>query len=122
VKLFGVDIAKEVAKAIKATDVSSIVLRRYVAGVRAPDSQAAGRNRSYTTHETRGVMTDYTLREIASAPQIEAGDKRVLMLAEPLGDTVPHVGDEVVIESATLRIVAITRDPAIATYECQCRG
>lgn len=121
-KLFGVDIAKELAKAIKPTDVSPITLRKYATAVRTPGNLSGGLNRTLTTYATRGVMTDYSAREIATAPQIEAGDKRVLMLAEPLAGVVPHVGDEITIEGVTLRIVNVVRDPAVATYECQCRG
>ena len=121
-KLFGVDVAKEVAKAIRPSDVPSITLRQYAAGVRDPLNLSGGLNRSYTDYVSRGVVSDYTEREIADATSVAAGDKRVLILAQPLGDAVPRKDDELVTPDGTLRIVRVERDPASASYECQCRG
>lgn len=124
-KFFGVDIQAEISKAIGPADLPPITLRKWTVGTRNPVDLNSGTNPISVDYVTRGIVSAYTTRDIADTGTIQAGDKKVMMIAKPFADAgiVPDLGDEVIAEGVTLRIVApVVRDPATATYECQCRG
>lgn len=83
-----------------------------------PPAQAAD-----TTHTARGMISDFTPIEFQSSQLLEAGDRKVLLVAESIVPAVePDSGDTVAIEGVTYRVARVLkRDPAGATYVLQVR-
>lgn len=83
-----------------------------------PPSRAAD-----STHTGRGMISDFTPIEFQTSQLLEAGDRKVLLVAESLKPTVePGSGDTVTIEGQTYRVARVLkRDPAGATYVLQVR-
>ena len=83
-----------------------------------PPSRAAD-----STHTARGMISDFDPNEFSSSQLLEAGDRKVLLVAESITPTAePEGGDTVEIEGATYRIARVLkRDPAGATYVLQVR-
>ena len=120
IKLFGVDIAKEVANAIPSSAMPVAVLRKIAQGALTAGQLTRG-----------GICVDFSKRKHPSASNVQVGDKEVLLLAEPLNGVEPAKDDQVdVIEvlngTSTTRSMTIVqvliRDPAAATWILQCRG
>jgi hypothetical protein len=78
---------------------------------------------SSTTHTARGMISDFDPNEFSSSQLLEAGDRKVLLVAESITPTAePEGGDTIQIEGATYRIARVLkRDPAGATYVLQVR-
>lgn len=83
-----------------------------------PPSRAAD-----STHTARGMISDFDPNEFSSSQLLEAGDRKVLLVAESITpSTEPTSGDTVTIESKTYRVARVLkRDPAAATYVLQVR-
>ena len=131
IKLFGVDIAKEVANAIPSSAMPVAVLRKIAQGALTAGQLTRGGTQTPTTYSTRGICVDFSKRKHPSASNVQVGDKEVLLLAEPLNGVEPAKDDQVdVIEvlngTSTTRSMTIVqvliRDPAAATWILQCRG
>lgn len=76
-----------------------------------------------STHAARGMISDFDPNEFSSSQLLEAGDRKVLLVAESITPSAePEGGDTVEIEGATYRIARVMkRDPAGATYVLQVR-
>jgi len=127
VKLFGIDIAKEVASGISAAGgVLDVTFTNYTRGTRSATQPTAGISTSATTFTAKGFVDDYTDRQI-DGTQIQRGDRRVSILGgtiSPAGAPQPGARVEVVDgESEVLTIVegGVQTDPARALFVCQCR-
>lgn len=126
VKLFGVDVAKEVAKAMPSGNrgLPPATLRKYIAGAINPSNITAGPAYTTTDYATRGFASPFTIKEI-DGTLVQRGDKKVLLIGEPLfkANVQPAPDDRVILGGETLVVVAIIdRDPAFATWVLQCRG
>lgn len=121
-KLFGVDIAKEIATGM-GPGLLKGTLFRIVPGTRDPAATTSGVNPATRRAGFRGIVADYTTDQI-DGTVIISGDKRVLILGGTLPKgVVPVPDDQLAIDGLTdLYIVRVTRDPASAAYSCQARG
>lgn len=121
-KLFGVDIAKEIAKGMGA-GLLPVTLIKVVPGSRDNTSMTAGNSPSTRRYPCRGILEDYKASEF-DGTEVVRGDQKVLILGGtlPLG-IVPEPNDKITIEGRTRTVASIpSRDPAGATYLCQVRG
>lgn len=76
-----------------------------------------------STHSARGMISDFDPREFAESQLLEAGDRKVLLVAESIQPPAePGSGDTVEIEGGTYRVARVLkRDPAGATFVLQVR-
>lgn len=119
-KLFGIDIAGQVKQAM-ASGLLPATLTVVTSGTRTSGQLTAGTNPTDATYSCRGVMDTYGERQI-DGTTIQAGDRIVTILAATLqAGIVPKPGDFVTIESQTLKVINMFRDPAAATYRLQAR-
>ena len=121
-RLFGVDIAGEVNKAMGAGLLPVTVTKR-TPGSRTSGSLTAGTNPTTTVLRGRGFAEDYQDAQV-DGTQIQRGDRKVLILGASLKPAgVPEPGDKVTVEGETGYIVedGVKRDPAAAAYVCQVR-
>lgn len=119
--LFGVPIADIIHANISPGVLPAMLTKRAPTG-RTPGNLTAGTNPVSTTHACRGIVLEY--REDEFGDSIQKGDRKVLLVANSIaGFAVPEPNDSITIEGATYRIAAdgVKRDPAAASYECQCR-
>lgn len=120
-------IAKNFARFGKPVGVKAAMLTKVTRGPRGA-TVTAGTPEITTTHTAVGLVVTLTPFQIANT--LIANVSRVVMLfgASIAGGAVPAPGDRITIEGTTSTIVnddggkrAVARDPAAATYLCQCR-
>lgn len=117
--LFGINIAGLVNQAM-GSGVLPATLRRVIEQSRGLDP-TAGRAPVNVDYPCRGFVQDYSEREVDES-LIKQGDRRVLLLGASLPANVyPDSNDIVLIENDEYHIMAVTRDPASATWVCQGR-
>lgn len=125
-KLFGVDIQKIVHQAIPrgTKGLPALTLRKWTNGVRDPADLGGGTQPTYQDYEAHGVATTYTLHSLPDSVNVQVGDKKVVVIARALDlkGVRPEKEDEMIVAGETLRVVWVSRDPAVATYEVACRG
>jgi hypothetical protein len=120
-KLFGVDVANEVNKAM-GPGLLDATLTVVTPGTRTAGSLSGGVNPTTTTHTAKGFIEDYKDFQIDETI-IQRGDRMVLLLGDSIFPAaIPTPGDRVNIESEDFNVVNVTRDPAAATYTMQVRG
>lgn len=120
-KLFGVDIAKELAKGM-AKGLLQATLIRVIPGTRSSSAPTAGTNSTKQSSPCKGFIQDYSASQF-DGTSIMKGDRKVILLGGTLpSNVVPTPGDEVTIEGKKYDVVTVKRDPAAATYELQARG
>lgn len=120
-KLFGVDIAKEIAKGM-AGGLLPAQLIKPVTGNRTTGDLTGGTNPSSKTYTCKGFTEEYRDSQF-DGEVILRGDRKVILLGGTLPAAVaPQPGDKVKIENRTYSVVNVGRDPAAATYTCQARG
>jgi hypothetical protein len=120
-KLFGIDIAGIVNEAM-GSGLPVVTLVKVTAGVRVDGSLTGGTNPTTNQFPARGFVDDYKDAAI-DGTLIKRGDRKVLVLGASIaGSQVPTQGDKLIAESRTYEVVDVKRDPASATYECQCRA
>jgi len=120
VKLFGIDIAKEIAKAV-APGMLPATLTRVTPGTRTAAS-SSGTTPTTTSHAARGLVDDYTDFEM-DGTLVQRGDRRILLVANSItGLAFPRPGDRITILDTIYTVVRVKSDLALATYTCQVRG
>lgn len=122
-KLFGVDIASEINKAMGPGLLPLQLLRR-TPGARTSGATTSGTNPTSKSYPCRGFTDSYSDSQF-DGTLIRRGDRKVLILGASLPSGItPRPGDAVVVPSeGTYEVVGIPeRDPAGATYVCQGRG
>lgn len=120
-KLFGIDIAGIVNKAM-GSGLPAVTLVKVTPGLRVDGSLTAGTNPSTNQFPARGFVDTYQDKAI-DGTLIKQGDRKMLILGASIaGGQVPSQGDQVIAESRTYEVIDVKRDPAAATYECQCRA
>jgi len=132
-KLFGVDIAGEIARGL-GSQMLDAVLTKVTPGTRGAGSLTAGRtvDAVSTAYPCKGfteAYSDFHLGATAGvnggrdSSLIMAGDRKVTLFGGTLPDAIdPKPGDTITIEGETWRIVGdVKRDPVAATFICQGR-
>lgn len=119
------EIAKIAASAlIGAGMTKDAILIKVTPGIRNPAAVSAGTNPTTVSYPVKGIPAD-TRSLMASGTLITGVDRviRILGATLPAG-VVPVSGDRITMESSTSTIVAqgVSRDPASATFVCQCRS
>jgi hypothetical protein len=85
---------------------------------RSSDGQG-GQTLSYGAPVAAKGFTD-TYSDFARLSGIPATDRKIIILAAST-TAVPKQGDRVTIDGGTFDIIAVNKDPALATYELQAR-
>lgn len=118
--LFGANISGILAKALGPSFLAA-TLTKVTPGTRGSDL-TAGTQPTSTGYAAKGIVSDYTLREI-DGTSVLTQDKKILLLGDTIASgQVPSVGDRVTIEGKSYRVINVTRDPDAATYTCQGRA
>lgn len=107
-------------------ELGSLLLRgtltKTVEGSRDSNDLLAGPSVTTTTHSFNGFIGMYSEYAIATT-EVQAGDLKIMILANSLSGVVPAIGDKLTIDGGTYTIAAeVVRDPAKATYECRARA
>jgi hypothetical protein len=120
-KLFGVDIAKEIAKGM-ASGLPKCTLIKLLPGQRTAGDLSAGLATSTKKFPCRGIVQDFDLKAFEGTT-VQKGDRQVLILGAtlPVG-IVPQLNDHIAAENVESEIININRDPASATYLLHVRG
>lgn len=121
-KLFGIDIAGIVNDAIASTGgFPQVTLIKTTPGQRVDGALTAGTNPTSNSFPARGFVDVYRDSAI-DGTLVKKSDRKVVILGASIaGGQVPTQGDKVVAENLTYEVIDVARDPAGATYECQCR-
>lgn len=121
-KLFGVDISKELAKAM-GPGLLPLKLVKTTQGARDSAALTEGPRESVKTYPCKGIIDDFQLSQF-DGDLVQYGDRKVLILGGTLpSGVVPSAKDFVEAEGKRSEVVRIlARDPAAATYLCQVRG
>lgn len=118
--LFGVDIAGIVADATSGQLVPG-TLHQISYGSRS-GSVTGGRTQTETDISFEGIIESYTEDEIDETTVL-SNDRRVLIITNSMAQSVvPEPNWDVTIEGLRYRVIAVSRDPAEATYTLQVRG
>lgn len=110
------ELPAEVAEALD--DVFRPVVLK-VPGVSTPDGQGGFTPGEPTSHPCKALVDDYSDFRRSSAG-IPATDRKIIILAASLS-VEPAVGHTITAEGRDWQIIALTRDPAVATWEVQGR-
>jgi len=123
---FGVDIAALVNDNLSPALLPVVLTKLGAPGTGArptgqltkPPARAAD-----TVHSARGLISDFDPNEMSNSQILEAGDRKVLLVAESIVPKVePEMGDTVQIEGTTYRVARVLkRDPAAASFTLQVR-
>lgn len=118
-KLFGVDIAKELAAGFaSAGGVRPLVLRKFTKGTATLGALTAGTNR--TSAESAGQGFVETATERKGQTLVKNATAMVSILGGSLPDGVePTTNDEVDLDGTTYTLLTAETDPAAAVFECQ---
>lgn len=117
-KLFGANIAGDIAKALGPLLLPGKLLSKSP-GTRT--TSTGGRNPKTATATFRGILDSYKDSQI-DGTIIKKGDRMILMLGDTLPTgRIPEPNDEAEIEGSRFKIVAVDRDPDAASYVCQAR-
>lgn len=135
VKLFGVDVQAEIAKAMPATSLPNFTLTKTPLSTDDTNLLSGpGTAGTPVAYSVWGVVLDYRLEEMDTdsthqepedAAGVIRGDKKILIVAKPLADAgvQPEPGDVITLASGlTYRVVSARTDAAEAKWICQCRG
>ena len=90
-----------------------------VPGVSTPDGQGGWVAGDPASYPCKALVDDYSDFRRSSAG-IPATDRKIIILAASLS-VEPSVGHTVTAEGRDWQIIALTRDPAVATWEVQGR-
>lgn len=120
IKILGVDIAKEVHKAM-SKDLLAATLTKTTLGDRTSGSLTSGKELTPTDYTARGFIDDYDDKRI-DGTIVQKGDRLITLIGDSIASSVvPSVNDSITIEGQAYTIIRVKRDPAAAVYECQSR-
>lgn len=121
-KSFGINIAKLVNDNLGGA-VLTVTLTKKTVGDRTSGNLSGGRSISTTDYSCKGFVDVFEDSQI-DGTTVKRGDRKVVILGASLPSGIaPEPDDTITIEGETLEVVGdgVRRDPASATYECQCR-
>lgn len=110
-------LARTIASALAGV-MYPITIKRTTAGVYVPGGGYTPG--TTTTHTARGMVDSPTTQEL-QAGLIEPGDRKVTLLTQGLTITPSPATDKVVLGGIDLTIIAVTSDPAGATFVLRVR-
>lgn len=115
-------IADNFAKLGGPVGVQGCTLIKATPGIRTPNAISAGTNPTTQSFAASGLITDYSAYSVANS-LVKAGDRKVMLFGASIaGGAVPEPNDRITIDGTTYTIIGpVGRDPAKATYICQCR-
>lgn len=117
--LFNIDMPAIINQAMGSLLLTATLIKP-TRSARTSNDLTSGFVKTDTSYATKGFYDDY--REgVVDGTLVKDGDRKALLLAEPLGGVRPEVGDKITIEGETRLVVRVNRDPAAATYTCQVR-
>lgn len=118
-KLFGVDIAKELASGFKkAGGLRPLTLRKFTKGTATVGSLTAGTNDTPVEHTGQGFEEVMSIRERASLVKGASAKLSILGDSLPAG-VIPEANDEVDLDGTTYTLMVGGSDPAAALYTFQ---
>jgi hypothetical protein len=123
---YGVDIAGLINEHLSPS-LLPVILRKWgmpsggdrpIGELSKPPARAAD-----TVHTARGMISNFDPNEFDSSQLLEAGDRKVFLIAESITPKAePEGGDTVEIEGGVYRVARVLkREPAGATYVLQVR-
>lgn len=111
-------LAKTVFKSLSPIFYSATLIRDVTAPA-SPDTPFNPTVTGQSTFTCKAIVNTYSnfyrLNEL-----VKAEDRRIIILAQSLSTT-PVVGDRVTIRGQTFKVLNVTTDPALATWELQGR-
>lgn len=122
--IFGIDIQAEVGRAIPSGSLPAFTLRKPGTGIRDPLSLTSGTQPGPPNdYECHGTITNFTVDEMQENTLIQRGDKKIVIIAAPLGDTKIDTNDLLIDETgASYTVVSADTTSAEASWICVCRG
>lgn len=118
------DIAGIVGTAIVDAGMTrDVVLTKTTPGIRMPGAVSRGTNPTTQDFAAQGIVQDKT-RMLAAGTLLADATRVIRLFASTIeGGIEPVPGDRITIENETSIIVdkGVSRDPASATYLCQCK-
>lgn len=119
---FGLDIPGLIADAhARRGGLDEATLHVVTAGSRGADP-TAGTTPTEADKAARGILDDFTDREI-DGTLVVAGDRRVILLAATIeDDAVPSPNDRLTIGGVKYEIVRVMRPAGASNYVCQVRA
>ena len=116
------EIAELVADGLAAADLPfDLTLTRVVPGEPDPAKPWEPVADTVQEFECQGFIDSYSDFWISQGV-VQAGDRKISIIAKTLS-TVPMPGDQITARGETYTIVGdVKTDPAIALWECHCRG
>lgn len=122
---YGVDIAGLVHEHLSPGLLPAVLSKWGAQGTSRPSGELTKplSRAADSAHTARGIISDFTPVEFASSQLLQAGDRKVMLVADSISPPVaPATGDTVQIEGVTYRIARVLkRDPAAATFVLQVR-
>ena len=106
-KFFGVDIQAEIGAVMAPSEMPNFKLRK-----------------DGVDTDCHGWIKDYSVGEMLENPEIQQGDKKVLIIGKPLAAAgVEPAMDDFIVDGASIyTIVRARSNSSKATWICQCRG
>lgn len=109
---------------VKAKVTKPATLTKITAGIRMPSAVTAGTTPTEQSYAAQGIEAD--LRQLQrDGTLIDGVDAAIRLIGSTIASgQVPAPSDRITIGGKTYTIVAdgVARDPASATYLCQCRS
>lgn len=125
-KFFGVDIQKEVAKAMPASALPNFVFTKHPLGTRNNALLTGGSNIGSVpiTVGVWGAIADFNEQDITDGGEIQKGDIMIVIIAKPLEDLGLKIelSDTITDGILIYDVVKARQDGARATWRCRCRG
>lgn len=109
-------LAKTIAAAL-ANVMSQVQVKRTTS---VYDPTTSSVTSTTVTYQARGMVDSFSTAEI-QAGIVQAGDRRVTLLADGLSITPMPSTDKVMIDGDDLTIISASTDPAKATWTFRCR-
>jgi hypothetical protein len=120
-KLFGIDVQKEVGKAMPRSSMFPMILTKLITDPTTTDDDG---NVS-VPYQCHGVMSDFDLDDLANNPLIQNNDKKIVLIGAPLAaiGVEPADKDTITDSDGTIYTIVKARTSSVrATWICHCRG
>lgn len=118
-KIFGVDIAKEIYNGM-ASGLHPVTITSYTEGTRTVGELTDGTNPTSVSYNSRGIAVNYKGKYFEGS-EVETSDVFIGVLGKPLGSFSPGPGDIIVYQSVSHVVVSTRLDSAKAMYLCRCK-
>lgn len=131
-KLFGINMPKVIHGAMRGK-LGRVTLIKVTQGVQTAGALAGPANATETNYRGEGFFDDWpgnfpANQSLKKDSVVQRGDRMIAVFGASLRrGIIPAVGDKIVLDAKTFRVVAVGVDPAASTglsviYKCQVRG